>query len=153
VWDVLGLLAGGGALVAAGALLTFSGFTMVAIGRLAADDGVRVMRQVNRAAPRSPSFMATLFGPAVLAAVVAAHDLAHGESDPWRVLGAGTYLVGVVGVTIGFHVPRNTALQVMPDDRAHDAWRRWARTWVGGNHVRVVSGLAAGGLLLAGSVG
>lgn len=103
MWDVLGLLAGAGALVSAGALLTYSGFTLVAIGGLAADEGVQVMRQVNLAAPRSPSFMLALFGTGLLAAVVGAHDLLARDGDVLRVVGAAAYLVGVVGTTVVFH--------------------------------------------------
>jgi uncharacterized membrane protein len=153
VWDVVERLAGAWALVSAGVFLSFSTFVMSGLGRLGADEGVHAMRQVNIAAPRSPLFMATLFGPGLLSLAVAVHALLvwQGERSVLELVGAATYVLGVVGVTVGYHVPRNVRLEAMDDEAAHQEWRAWARRWTGANHVRTASALLGGVLMLLGS--
>lgn len=152
MWEVLGLVAGGWALLSGGAFLTFSTLVMTGVGRLGVVEGVEVMRQVNLAAPRSPVFMATVFGPGVLGVVVGVHALVARPDGWWlAAAGAAAYVVGVVGTTVAFHVPRNVRLEAMDDGAAHLAWRRWARVWTAGNHVRVVAAVLGGCLLLLGS--
>lgn len=153
LWDVVERVAGAWALVSGGVFLSFSTFVMAGIGRLGADEGVHVMRQVNIAAPRSVLFMATLFGPGLLSAVVAVHALLAWEGDRLvlELVGASAYVLGVVVVTVAYHVPRNVRLEAMDDAAAHDEWRGWARRWTGANHVRTLSALVAGVLMLVGS--
>ena len=153
LWDVVERLAGAWALVSAGVFLSFSTFVMAGIGRLGADEGVQVMRQLNTAAPRSVVFMGTLFGPGLLSAVVAVHALLawRGERLLLELAGATAYVLGVVVVTVAYHVPRNVRLESMDDASAHDEWRSWARRWTGANHVRTASALLAGVLMLLGS--
>ncbi|WP_445257605.1 anthrone oxygenase family protein [Nocardioides aurantiacus] len=153
MWDVVERLAGAWALVSAGVFLSFSTFVMAGLGRLGADEGVHAMRQVNLAAPRSALFMATLFGPGVLSLAVAVHALLvwQGERSVLELAGATAYVLGVVVVTVAYHVPRNVRLEAMDDEAAHREWRLWARRWTGANHVRTLSALVGGVLMLLGS--
>ncbi len=61
--------------------------------------------------------------------------------------GSALYLLGVVGTTIAFHVPRNDALATLDPLTQHDHWQAWLQAWVRGNLVRTLSGLVASGLL------
>ena len=143
------LVAGIGAGLTAGVFLAFSGFVMTGLGRAPAAVGVRSMQEINRAAP-SPVVMLTLFGTAVLVvglAVVAI--IGRGPGWGFVVAGAATYLV-CVGLTIGYHVPRNEALAAL-DPAAADtekAWRTYLSDWTRLNHLRTVSAAAGSVLLL-----
>ena len=144
--NTLGLCTGVAAAVTGGAFLTYSTFTMSAIRRLDAPAAVTAMRAVNVAAPRSVLFMAFLFLPGVAAVPIAILDGAG-----LLRLGATVYFLGVIGVTTIFHVPRNTRLESSPFDDAVRSWPAWSRSWVAGNHVRTVCGMAAGVLIVLGS--
>ncbi len=143
------LVAGIGAGLTAGVFLAFSGFVMTGLGRAPAAVGVRSMQEINRAAP-SPVFMLTLFGTAVLVVGLAvAAIIGRGPGWGFVVAGAATYLV-CVGLTIGYHVPRNEALAAL-DPAAADtekAWRTYLSDWTRLNHLRTVSAAAGSVLLL-----
>ena len=64
-------------------------------------------------------------------------------------MGSAAYLLGPVGLTMGYHVPRNNALAATDPESAEGAayWARYLREWTRGNHLRVAAGLAAAALL------
>jgi len=137
--------------VIGGVFFAFSAFVMRALGEseVPSASGIAAMQAVNRTAVRPP-LMLVLFGGVVvgLAACIllAVGDAGHGLW--WAVGGEAVYLVGVVGMTAGFHVPRNNALAALdataPD--APTAWRRYQREWTSGNHVRTAAGVVAAAL-------
>jgi uncharacterized membrane protein len=130
----------------AGLFFGYSTFTMGGLRSIAPRDGLVAMQGINQEAPRSVPFMAVFLGGALLAVVlgiVAATRLDQREA-PYQLVGAVLNAAGVL-VTMGFHVPRNNALdQVEPGgDGADRAWTDHARTWTRGNHVRTISYLAS----------
>ena len=151
-WSTLTGLAALASAASGGAFLTYSTFTTRALSRLPDPAGMAAMQQVNLAAPRSPAFMALVFGPGLLAAVlgVRAGTRLHQPGSAYVLAGAVVYLVGVVGMTAAFHVPRNDALAVLDAAKDSGQWQGWLRTWVAGNHVRTLGGLAAGVLFYLG---
>ncbi|MVA74623.1 DUF1772 domain-containing protein [Auraticoccus sp. F435] len=151
LWTVLTALTAVLAAAAGGAFLTFSTFVPAGLDRLPAREAMAAMQGVNVAAPRSASFMVLLFGPAVLGVVLAVQAVLswQGTSSALLLAGALVHVVGVAGTTVVFSVPRNDRLAAMDPDQDAGAWAGWRRSWVAGNHVRTVSGLLAGALLLA----
>jgi uncharacterized membrane protein len=75
-----------------------------------------------------------------------------GDRRAVLLLAGGTlYLVGVIGLTVAYHVPRNDALAAL-DPASADAAQHWAtylREWTRANHVRAASGLLAAAALAA----
>ncbi|MCT7374550.1 anthrone oxygenase family protein [Chelativorans salis] len=59
-------------------------------------------------------------------------------------------VVGVIGVTVGIHVPLNDALVGMnpASAAAADVWRTFLDRWLLWNHVRAISGIAAAAAFL-----
>ncbi len=59
------------------------------------------------------------------------------------------YLLGPIGLTMGYHVPRNNALAAVDPESIEGAqlWSRYQAEWTRWNHVRVAAGLAAAALL------
>jgi uncharacterized membrane protein len=143
------LVAAVGAGLTAGVFLAFSSFVMTGLGRAPAPVGVRAMQEINRAAP-NPVFMLTLFGTAVLGVGLAVAAIVGRDPGWWFVVvGAASYLV-CVGLTIGYHVPRNEALAAL-DPAAADtekAWWTYLSDWTRLNHLRTVSAAAGCVLLL-----
>jgi uncharacterized membrane protein len=143
--DVFTLVCALGAGLVAGAFFAFSTFVMRALARLPTAHGIAAMQTIN-VTVFHPLFMGALFGTAVLGLVRAGVALASGEpGTTCLVTGALVYLVGVVGVTGAFNVPRNAAL-ARADPASGDAARLWADylvTWTAWNHVRTVAALAA----------
>ncbi|MFY0409260.1 anthrone oxygenase family protein [Solicola sp. PLA-1-18] len=148
LWRLLTAATTIGTAASGGALLTYSTFTTTGLARLPASQGMAAMQQLNLAAPRSAGFMTVLFLPAALTVALAVHALATRPGGAWLVVTAtAVHVVGVVGVTVLFHVPRNDALASM--DPVADAARfgPWLEAWVAGNHVRTASGLLSSVLL------
>ncbi|PSL06880.1 putative membrane protein [Haloactinopolyspora alba] len=132
--------------VIAGLLFAFSSFVMRGLRALPPSQGLVAMQSIN-AAVNNPIFMLAFLGTtaANLVAVVVAFA-SWGEAEAIYLLVAGlVYLAGVLGVTAGYHVPRNTALaEVDPDgDDAEARWTRFAAEWTTWNHVRTFAGIAA----------
>lgn len=132
--------------LAAGVFFAFSSFVMKALGRLQAAQGIAAMQAINVAAI-SFVFMLALFGTAVACAALAVWAIFE-WSEPFAaylVAGSALYLVGVIGVTIAYNVPRNDALAAL-DPQCADAashWTRYLASWTAGNHVRTAAALAA----------
>lgn len=146
-WDILTVSAGLGAAASGGAFLTYSTFTTAALRHLPDAEAMTAMQQINVAAPHSASFMALVFAPGLLSLVAGCHAVLERHPGSAHVLvGAGIYLVGVVGMTMVFHIPRNDALATLNAVSQHHDWQKWLDSWVMGNHVRTLSALAAGGL-------
>lgn len=133
-----------------GVFFAFSSFVIPALERQASRDGIAAMQSINITAVR-PAFMSLLFGTAALTAAVGI----VGFGDPRLVIGAALYLVGVIGVTIGAHVPRNNALAVVERDapQADAAWRRYLTGWGRWNHVRWIASAGSSAAFLTAAVG
>ena len=119
---------------------------MQGLRRLPAEQGIAAMQSINLTAV-TPVFMTALFGSAVLCVAVAIWSVADWNDTfgPYLLAGTALYLLGPVGLTMGYHVPRNNALAKL-DPTAEEAatyWARYLAEWTRWNHVRVAAGLAA----------
>ena len=105
---VLTFAAALGSGLTAGVLFGFSTFVMPALERLPAAHGIAAMQSINVKAV-NPAFMAALFGSGVVSLGLAVFALTQlGESwAPYLVAAAVIYLAGPVGLTAGYHQPRN----------------------------------------------
>jgi uncharacterized membrane protein len=145
-----------GAGLVAGVFFAFSSFVMRALDETdPPSSGLRAMQSINRAAVRPP-FMLLFFATLLvgLAASIVLVVIGAGHAVWWAVAAEAVYLVGAVGLTIAFHVPRNDALGRLDADSlaASEAWPRYVRQWTRANHARVISALAAS-LLFAAAAG
>ena len=106
-----------GAGCTAGVLFAFSSFVMPALRRLRPAQGAAAMQSINLTAVRPP-FMFAFAGTAVLsvALLVVAVTTLDEAYAPWLVVAAVLYLVGVLGLTMAYHVPRNNALATLVAD-------------------------------------
>jgi uncharacterized membrane protein len=135
---------------AAGAFFTFSTFTMAGLKRLGPEQGAAAMQAINKEAP-TPLFMLLLFGTGVACLVLVIYAALHLQ-DPgskFRLIACALYIVGVVLITVGYHVPRNDVLAGLdpssPEGVAY--WGIYLKEWVRMNHVRTIAPLVAALLL------
>lgn len=138
-----------GAGLTGGVFLAFSTFVMTALRRLPTSAGIRAMQEINRAAPH-PLFLLVLLGTAVLGTLAAVLGLLDGGAGAgWRIAG-GLLSLSSALITLGFHVPRNAALDAVPPDAtdADRAWQRYLRAWMPGNHLRTLTSAASCVLLI-----
>jgi uncharacterized membrane protein len=134
----------------AGVFFAFSTFVMNALARLPPAQGIAAMQSINIAV-FSPWFMGVFLGTGVSSLVLTISGLLR-WAEPGavlRVVGSALYLVGAVGVTIAFNVPRNEALsRLRPESLdAPSVWVRYVAEWTEWNHVRGVAALVAAALL------
>jgi uncharacterized membrane protein len=136
--------------LSAGALFAFSSFVMQALARLPPARGIEAMQSINVMAP-TPVFMTALFGTAVACAVLAVWGIFTLDEDygVYLLIGGVLYLAGTIGLTMGYHVPRNNALAAVDPNSPEgaDLWGRYLAEWTRWNHARVAAGLAAAALL------
>jgi len=135
--------------VIAGVFFAFSVMVMKSLARLPAQHGIAAMQAINVAALR-PAFFGVFTGTAAVCAVVVVGSLVDwDDASPYLLIGGLLYLLGAFGLTGGYHVPRNEALdQVEPSSPdAPDHWTRYVREWTTWNHVRGMAALAAAALL------
>jgi uncharacterized membrane protein len=136
--------------LSAGALYAFSSFVMPALARLPSAQGIAAMQSINVLAP-TPPFMAAFLGAAAGCIVVAVWALVDWDdsSGPWLIAGSVLYLIGLIGVTGRYNIPRNNALAAAEptDPDAAALWRRYVTEWTRWNHVRVLAGTAAAAAL------
>lgn len=141
-----------GAGLIAGAFFAFSTFIMAALGRVPAHEGIRAMQEINITVI-NPWFMTALFGTGLACVAVAVAALVDwdGSHGPYLLAAAALYVVGCIGVTMWFNVPRNNELARQEPESAEAAaiWRRYLREWTAWNTVRTVASLGALGLFIA----
>ena len=139
-----------GAATAAGTFFTFSTFTIAGLKRLPPAQGAAAMQAVNKEAP-TPLFMLLIFGTGAAILGLGIRGAMHLDetASVYQVIAGSLYVVGVVLLTIGYHVPRNDRLDAL-DPNSTDGvayWATYLREWVRMNHVRTVSPLASAVLL------
>jgi uncharacterized membrane protein len=147
---VLTLLTALGSGVVAGVLFAFSSFVVKALARLPQAQGIAAMQSINAAAI-TPAFMTALFGTAAACLAVISCSILCWQA-PYAVYlmsGGLLYLLGTIGLTVTFHVPRNQALdRLQPDSPAASGhWDRYVVTWTAGNHIRAAAAVAASAAL------
>jgi uncharacterized membrane protein len=140
----LGCALGAGAM--GGVFFAFSTFVMRGLDRLPPAAGLAAMQQINITAV-SPAFLLGLFGTAAGCVGLAVYGARNLSSGTGQLILAGSllYLVGTIGLTIAYHVPRNDALAVLDPTAPGSAvtWATYVTEWTRANHVRTVAALAA----------
>lgn len=135
----------------AGVLFAFSSFVMAGLARLPAAQGIAAMQSINITAVR-PAFMTVLFGTAggCLALAVRSLRTWGARSSALMLAGSALYLIGTIGITIAYHVPRNDRLATLDPGGpgAAAVWNGYVRNWTLLNHVRAGAALVAAVLLL-----
>ncbi len=139
-----------GAATAAGAFLTFSTFTIGGLKRLPPSQGAAAMQSINRQA-LTPVFMLVLFGTGVACLLLGVDSVRNLDEvfAKHRLIASAIYLVGVVALTIGYHVPRNDLLAAV-DPNSNEGiayWATYLNEWVRMNHVRTVAPLVTSVIL------
>ena len=139
-------LAALGCAVLAGVFIAFSTLVMKALGRVPAPQGILAMQEINRAA-LTPAFMVLFLGTTLLCGLLTVWSfLLWGSGSALLLLAGGvTCLVGAFGLTAGYHVPHNNALDALDPSRADSVarWTGYRRGWTRWNHVRGCASLAA----------
>ena len=134
----------------AGVFFAFSSFVMKALARLQPAQGIAAMQSINLVAV-TPAFMAALFGTATACVALVVWALVDWDAAfaPYLLAGGACYLLGTIGLTIAYHVPRNNALAVLQPQHgeAADGWARYVTGWTRWNHLRAAASLAAAALL------
>jgi uncharacterized membrane protein len=133
----------------AGVFFTFSSFVMGALARLQPARGNEAMQSINVVAV-TPAFMTALLGTAAACAVLAVWGI-FTLDEPYGVyllIAGAVYLFGTIGLTMGYHVPRNNALAATDPDSSEGAsyWSRYLVEWTRWNHVRGAAALVAAAL-------
>jgi uncharacterized membrane protein len=143
---ILTTLAALGCAVLAGVFVAFSTLVMKALGRVPAPQGILAMQEINRAA-LTPAFMVLFLGTTLLCGLLTVWSfLLWGSGSALLLLAGGvTCLVGAFGLTAGYHVPQNNALDALDPSRADSVsrWTGYRRGWTRWNHVRGCASLAA----------
>lgn len=136
-----------------GILYAFSSFVMPALARLSPENGIRAMQSINVMAV-TPPFMVVFMGTGLLcAALVVVAIVNWGEAySGWLIAAGIVYPVGMIWLTMRYHVPRNNQLAAAEPAEPASAglWERYQREWTRGNHLRAAAGVVAGGLAIGG---
>ncbi len=129
-----------GAGISTGLLFIFSNTVMPVLAKQDEMHSIRTMQAINDVIV-NPLFVLFYMGTGIVSLVIFVLTLL-GDRNPFLLAGAMTYVAGVVGLTMAYHVPRNNALDAV--DAASDAgkayWQRYQREWTRWNHVRAVAG-------------
>ena len=137
----------------AGVFFAFSSFVMKALARLQPAQGVTAMQSINVVAV-TPAFMVALFGTALACVALGAWALADRDAAaaPYLLAGSTVYLLGAIGLTVAYHVPRNNALATLHPGQAEAAarWADYLSGWTRWNHLRAGAALAAAALFTLG---
>ena len=138
--NALLLLCALGSGLMAGLFFVFSVAVMKALAALPPPQGIAAMQSINRVIV-NPIFLAVFLGSGALSLAV----VALAWPAPWALAGALLYLLGSIGVTMGFNVPRNNALDRVDPGSVQGAalWRDYLVTWTAWNHVRTLACAAA----------
>lgn len=127
-----------------GVFFAFSAFVMRALADLPPAQGISAMQRVN-VAVIDPLFLGVFLGTAPLLGITTYVGRHSPPSFAWLLGTFLLYLVGSVGVTMAFNVPRNNRLASLQATSAEAAayWPIYMREWLLWNHVRCIASLAA----------
>lgn len=131
-----------------GVFFAFSTFVMRALATVPIGQGIAAMQRVN-VTVINPLFLGVFLGGVPLLAATA--YVARGApSFAWVVASFVVYLVGAVGVTVAFNVPRNGRLAALEAGSAEAAayWPVYVREWLAWNHVRCGASVVASALAM-----
>ncbi len=130
----------------AGLFFAFSVAVLPALASEPGPAGMAAMQRINVVIVR-PVFLLVFLGTVVVAlAAVVVTLLAGGwPSRPLVVAGTAGYLVASIGLTSGYHVPRNDRLAAADPATPEGAatWQTYVREWSRWNHVRALGCLLA----------
>ena len=144
--EVLTIVALLGSALVAGIFFAFSSFVLPALARMPADRAMAAMQSINITAVR-PAFMSALFGTALIAVALMVIGLrCHGTGYRVPLLVGGLlYLVGVIGLTMFWHVPLNDELAVLDPSLPGSAsvWGRYLSQWGAVNQLRWIAPLGS----------
>ena len=142
----LTLLTALGSGLMAGVFFAFSAVIMTALGRIPPAHGMAAMQAIN-AAVFNPWFGGAFFlTPLACLILAVAALLGWGDLEAiYLLVGSAIYLIGSLGVTAVFNVPRNETLAKVDADSAEGSasWARFVPSWTAWNHVRTAASLAA----------
>ena len=132
---LLSLLGSG---LVAGLFFAFSVAVVPALASEPGPAGMSAMQRINVVIVR-PVFLVVFVGTALVAVAASLVALVTGAGPlAWTLVGTALYLVASVGLTAGYHVPRNDRL--MAADPATAAglavWETDVEEWTRWNHVR-----------------
>jgi uncharacterized membrane protein len=132
--------------IMAGLFFTFSTFMMKSLSQGEASQGIATMQSINRDI-LNPLFFVAFMGTALSSLVLGVVSLTrwHEASAVFRFAGSTFYMIGVIGVTMAYHIPRNDALaKIDPASaQAPAAWSKFLSEWTPSNHVRTIAAIAA----------
>jgi uncharacterized membrane protein len=134
-----------GSALTAGVFFGFSNFIMRALARVEPPVGVAAMQSIN-VVVINPLFMIALFGTGLIGAILGVWAVVGDVSGaPFLLAGAALYLIGTVGVTMVYNVPRNNALAEFDPQHSDTAarWSGYVSSWTAGNSVRSACALLA----------
>jgi uncharacterized membrane protein len=141
-----------GSALVAGVFFAFSTFIMKALGRVPPPAGISTMQAIN-VTVFTPWFMGALFGTGVLSLIMLIQALTSWDRPGagLRFAGSLVYLVGCIGVTIAFNVPRNDRLAALSPEHpdSGDVWSAYLSSWTAWNHIRTVACFVAAALFAA----
>ena len=136
-----------------GVFFAFSTFVMKALGRLPSVTAVAAMQFINLTVV-GPWFVGVFLGTAGVCVLLAIGALRSWPAaySLWLLAGSLVYLTGVLGLTMMYHVPRNSELATLAahDPGAAGFWSGYLADWTRWNHVRTAAALASAGLFVAG---
>jgi uncharacterized membrane protein len=138
--------------VLGGVFFAFSNFIMKALSRVPAAEGIRVMQSIN-VTVLNKWFLGVFLGTAAGCVLTVVLSVAawHAPSSALRLGGGISYLVGSLGVTRAFNIPRNEVfVRADPDSAtAAELWSRYLAEWTAWNHVRAIASVVAAASLTA----
>lgn len=134
----------------AGVYGVFSIAVMPALDRVAPENGLRAMQQINDRI-QNPLFFVVFMGAPLVAIAAAALGMARRAElgSPWvgwmLVAGSVLLIVGSLAITVVANVPRNDALAALDPAAAGSAaaWKTYVTDWTRWNHARAVLCLLA----------
>jgi uncharacterized membrane protein len=127
-----------------GVFFAFSAFVMRALASLPPAQGVLAMQRIN-VTVINPLFLGIFLGNVPLLGVTVFLARHASQSFAWLLISFVVYLIGSVGVTMAFNVPRNNKLASLEPTSAAAAtyWLVYVREWLTWNHVRCIASLAS----------
>jgi uncharacterized membrane protein len=128
-----------GSAAVGGLFFAFSTFVMRGLDRADPAEAAVAMRGINAEAQANAPFLLLFLGTGLLALVLGV--IAVINRDGYLLAGAVLALLPIV-TTIAFNVPLNDRLEAGLD------WQSYLGPWTAWNHVRTVTGLSGGALLV-----